>query len=140
MERTAVCSCGQLSVTVEGDPAFHGLCSCFECQKMSGSAYSYSGYWPRSAVKAMRGESKAWRRVAESGRWLDQHFCPTCASPVFGYVEFDPSLINISIGNFADPSFPAPAYAVWNQCKHPWVDIPKGCQGYDTQPADDAPA
>ena len=67
MERTAVCSCGQLAVTVEGEPAFHGICSCFECQKMSGSAYSYSGYWPKTAVSAMRGESmrRALTRLAD---------------------------------------------------------------------------
>jgi hypothetical protein len=133
MERTAACSCGQLSVTVEGEPAYHGLCSCLECQKLSGSAFSYSGYWPISAVKKTSGESKRWRRIAQSGRWLDQYFCPTCSSAVYFYVEFDPNMINIAIGNFADPNFPPPTYAVWNECKHAWVDVPEACASFDRE-------
>jgi len=128
MKRTATCSCGQLSVTIEGDPEFHGLCSCFECQKASGGAFSYSGYWPKSAVREIRGDSTRWRRIAESGKWLDTHFCPVCGSAVFFYGEFAPDMINVSIGNFADPTFPPPIYAVWDENRHPWVVYPDGCK------------
>lgn len=127
MQRTAVCTCGQLSVTVAGDPAFHGLCSCLECQKLTGSAFSYSGYWPKEAVRRIAGENKSWRRGSDSGRWLDQHFCPTCSCAVFGYAEFAPDMINVSIGNFTDPGFPPPTYAVWNEHRHPWVALPDAC-------------
>jgi hypothetical protein len=27
----------------------------------------------------------------------------------------------IAIGSFADPSFPAPTIAVWEESRHPWV-------------------
>jgi hypothetical protein len=128
MERTAVCSCGQLSVTVEGDPAFHGLCSCFECQKDSGSAFSFSGYWPKSALRRITGTSTAWRRGSESGRFVEKHFCPTCGSAVYWYAEFAPDMINVAIGNLADPGFPPPQYAVWNDNKHGWVEVPPGCR------------
>lgn len=138
MQRTAVCSCGQLSVSVEGDPLYHGICSCFECQKVSGSAYTYSGYWPKSALKEITGESKCWRRTSDSGRWLDQYFCPTCSSAVYSYVEYDPDVINVAIGNFADPSFPPPTYALWNECKLPWVEIPKNCKIFQRQPDSDS--
>jgi hypothetical protein len=130
MERTARCSCGSLSVTVEGDPAFHGLCSCFECQKESGSAFSYSGYWPKSALRKIEGESRAWRRGSEAGRWIEKHFCPECGSAVFWYAEFAPDMVNVAIGNLCDPSFPPPTYAVWNENKHPWVVVPPTCASH----------
>jgi hypothetical protein len=140
MERTAACSCGQLSVTVEGDPAFHGLCSCFECQRESGAPFSYAGYWPKSAVRRIGGTSSEWRRLAESGRWIDRHFCPTCGSSLYGYAEFAPDTIWIAIGNFADPGFPDPRYAVWSENKDPWVVFPPSCEvrGRRSERADDA--
>jgi len=134
MERTAACSCGQLAVTIAGDPEFHGLCSCLECQKSSGSAFSYSGYWPKSAVRSIRGDSTRWRRIAESGRWNDTHFCPTCGSAVYWYSEAVPDMINVAIGNFGDPGFPPPAYHVWSSSKHAWVTEPEGCEVHKTQP------
>jgi len=133
MDRTATCSCGQLSVTIRGDPFAHGICSCIECQKMSGSAFSYSGYWQKAAIQRIDGESTVWRRVSDAGRWNDNHFCPACGSVVFAYVEFDENAINICIGNFADPSFPPPVYAAWNKFKHAWFEIPPGCEVADTQ-------
>jgi hypothetical protein len=35
-----------------------------------------------------------------------------------------PGYITIAIGNFADPNFPAPTIAVWEQSRHPWVSLP----------------
>jgi hypothetical protein len=134
MIRTAVCSCGQLSVTVSGDPEMHGICSCFECQKASGSAFSYAGYWPNSAVRKISGRSTVWRRSSDAGRWSDTYFCPVCGSAVYSYAEFAPDAINIAIGNFADPHFPPPKYAAWNRTKHDWVPIPQSSEAWDTQP------
>ncbi len=37
-----------------------------------------------------------------------------------------PGLITVAIGNFADPSFPAPNIAVWEETRHPWLSLPPG--------------
>ena len=134
MERTATCSCGQLSVTVSGDPETHGICSCLECQKQSGSAFSYSGYWRKSAVRRTSGQSTVWRRTSDFGRWGDSYFCPVCGATVYAYMEMDPDAINIMIGNFADPNFPPPKYAAWNVSKHDWTVFPSSCETWETQP------
>jgi hypothetical protein len=34
------------------------------------------------------------------------------------------SWIAVAIGNFADPNFPAPTIAVWEESRHPWVSLP----------------
>ena len=47
---------------------------------------------------------------------------------------FAPDKINIPIGAFADPRFPSPTYAVWNRCKHAWVEVPASCESHDRQP------
>jgi hypothetical protein len=35
-----------------------------------------------------------------------------------------PGYVAVAIGNFADPSFPAPTIAVWDESRHPWVSLP----------------
>ena len=135
MERTASCSCGQLSVSIEGDPQMHGLCHCRQCQKRSGSAFTYSGYWPKTAVKQISGNATRWRKIAESGRWLDVHFCPVCGTRVYWYVAFDETKIGLPIGGFAEHSFPPPVYSVWHESKQPWVEVPNTCMIFERQPA-----
>jgi hypothetical protein len=111
----------------------HGICSCRECQKLSGSAFYYHGYWPKSAVRQINGKSTAWRRTSDAGRWVDSSFCPVCGSAVYSFAEFDPDSICISIGSFADPEFPVPQYSIWQRHKHAWVRIPESCEAMDTQ-------
>lgn len=127
MNRTAACSCGQLKVTMSGKPGSVAACSCIECQKSTGSVFGVSSYWPKTAIVAIAGESRVWRRSSDSGRWIDNYFCPTCASTVFWYMEAAPNAIGISAGNFADPNFEPPTYAVWSETKHPWIRFPEGC-------------
>jgi hypothetical protein len=34
-----------------------------------------------------------------------------------------PDLIAVAVGAFADPSFPAPSQAVWDERRHHWVTL-----------------
>jgi len=124
MSRTAICSCGQLSVVVDGEPDEVLVCHCFECQKQTGSVFGVWTYWPKSACQSIKGEAKLYRRSSDSGRWVDNYFCPNCGSAVYSYAEFAPESICVAVGNFADRDHPAPTYAVWDECRHPWVKLP----------------
>jgi hypothetical protein len=44
-----------------------------------------------------------------------------CGSTVYWENDGFPGTV---IGNFADPSFPAPTIAVWEESRHPWVSLP----------------
>jgi hypothetical protein len=90
-------------------------------QKSTGSVFGVSALWPKSAVAAIEGKSTVWRRISESGRWIDSHFCPTCGSTLYWYAEALPDSIGISAGNFADPNFEPPGFAFWSETQHPWV-------------------
>ena len=35
-----------------------------------------------------------------------------------------PGYVAVAIGNFADPNFPAPTIAVWEESRHPWMSLP----------------
>lgn len=52
------------------------------------------------------------------------HFCPECGSQVFYTEPTEPDLIVVSVGSFADPSFPPPTESGYDSRRHPWVTLP----------------
>ena len=123
MTRRAACSCGQLHLTIEGEPPRISMCHCLECQRRTGAVISNQARFPREQV-TISGKSTAWIRTAESGNVLTFHFCPTCGSTVYWENEGFLGYVAVAIGNFADPNFPAPTIAVWEETRHPWVSLP----------------
>jgi hypothetical protein len=128
MSHTATCSCGRLSVSMRGEPPVVALCHCHECQKQTGSVFGAWTYWPKSACQSIAGEAKLYRRIAESGRWVDNYFCPHCGSSVYSYAEMAPDEICVATGSFADRTIVAPTLSFWSDCRHPWVTLPAECE------------
>jgi hypothetical protein len=108
--RHATCNCGQLRFTIEGEPSRISMCHCLECQRRTGAVISNQARFRREVTFA--GKASAWMRTAESGNALTFHFCPTCGSTVYWEGEGFPGYVVVAVGNFADPSFPAPTIAV----------------------------
>ena len=121
--RRAACSCGQLYLTIEGEPSRISMCHCLECQRRTGAVISNQARFRREQV-TFSGKAIAWMRTAESGNAMTYHFCPTCGSTVYWEGEGFPEYVAVAIGNFADPNFPAPTIAVWEESRHPWVSLP----------------
>ena len=58
------------------------------------------------------------------------HFCPICGSQVFCTEPAEPDLIVVSVGSFADPTFPPPTESVYDSRRHPWVGLPDSIQQF----------
>jgi len=58
------------------------------------------------------------------------HFCPECGSQVFYTEPDDPDLVVVSVGCFADPSFPPPTESGYDSRRHPWVRLPESVSLY----------
>jgi hypothetical protein len=123
--RRADCSCGQLSLTIEGEPTRIAMCHCLECQRRTGAVISNQARYAREQV-TVAGRSTAWTRTAESGNVLTFHFCPVCGSTVYWEGQGFPGMIAVAVGAFADPTFPPPVIAVWEETRHLWVELPPG--------------
>ena len=80
--RRAACSCGQLHLTIEGEPTRISMCHCLECQRRTGAAISNQARFRREQV-TFAGRESTWTRTAESGNALTFHFCPLCGSTVY---------------------------------------------------------
>ncbi len=58
------------------------------------------------------------------------HFCPDCGSQVFYTEPDEPDLIVLSVGSFADPSFPPPTESSYDHRRHRWVQLPDSIQRF----------
>jgi hypothetical protein len=126
MMRTASCQCGQLSLTVEGEPTLVSVCNCTRCQKRSGSAFTLASRWNPSQVRERSGNGLTYSRKGASGGNVQFVFCPVCGSTVSTSLELLPDVIGIPVGCFADSTFPAPKVAAWCESKLEWVRFPDG--------------
>jgi hypothetical protein len=123
----AACSCGNLSLIAEGEPVRISICHCYACQRRTGSAFGFQARFPRERIR-VSGEAREYVRTADSGERLHFYFCPTCGSTVYYRLERQPELIAVAVGAFADGSFAAPKFSVWEQRKHAWVVAPTDAQ------------
>ena len=53
------------------------------------------------------------------------HFCPDCGSQVFYTEPTEPDLVVVSVGAFADPTFPPPTESGYDSRRHPWIGLPE---------------
>jgi hypothetical protein len=120
--RTASCRCGQLSATVVGEPVRVSACHCLACKKRTGSAFSVQARWPADQV-SIAGTSRRFTRTPDTGNPLDYHFCAECGATVHYMSANLPGLVAIPLGLFDDPFFASPAFSVWEERKHDWVEI-----------------
>lgn len=120
--RTATCTCGGLKLKLKGVPERVYACACLECQKATGSVLSYRARYSRQAIIADEGERRRFRRITDSGRWMDQIFCPTCGTLIYMEAEVLGDEIVVSVGCFGEPDFASPATIFWSQRRHGWYE------------------
>src|ERR1043166_2407626 len=100
----ATCSCGALRVTATGQATVVNACSCLNCQRRSGSAFTYTAFFPDGDVR-IDGEFRSFREMRSAGRWHESSFCPVCGVCVVSRLEVFPGLTGVPVGCFADPAF-----------------------------------
>jgi hypothetical protein len=119
--REASCSCGQLTLTAEGDPIRISMCHCLACQRRTGSAFGIQARFPADRVR-VAGRYAEYVRTSDEGEERTFCFCPDCGATVFWTPV--PDAIAVAIGAFADPTFPPPTVSVYGSRRHPWVSLP----------------
>ena len=74
-ERVARCGCGQLTITVSGEPGMIAMCNCVECQRRSGSQFGSGAFFERANV-TIEGEYKNFQPSRRQRQEADQLFLP----------------------------------------------------------------
>jgi hypothetical protein len=122
--REAACNCGQLRVEAEGDPVGVSMCHCLACQRRSGSVFAVQAWFASDRLKVVGRFSDFTRLDDDHGEARTFHFCPDCGATVFFGVASERDLTAISVGAFADPSFPPPTRSSYDSRRHAWVAVP----------------
>jgi hypothetical protein len=135
IKREAACSCGQLRIHLAGEPRIVSSCHCLACQRRTGALFGSSAFFARAQVVSTEGESRTFRRQADSGAWLSFQFCPTCGSTVFWENDRLPDIVSVAVGTFADANFPPPVRTVWTKTRHDWLHFPPDMAGHPGSPA-----
>jgi hypothetical protein len=123
--REAACHCAQLRLEVTGEPFVVSICHCLACQRRTGSAFGMQAAFTPDQVR-ITGRYNDYRRVSDEADRKEHafHFCPDCGSQVFYTEPTEGDLIVISVGSFADPSFPPPTESGYDHRRHPWIVLP----------------
>ena len=129
--REAACHCGQLRLEVAGDPFVVSICHCLACQRRTGSAFGMQAAFKPDQVQVV-GRFSDFARISDEEDRKEHvfHFCPDCGSQVFYTEPTEPDLIVVSVGSFADPSFPPPTESGYDSRRHHWVELPDSIQRY----------
>jgi hypothetical protein len=136
--RTASCCCGDLSITLLGEPERVILCHCDYCQKRTGNVNQVSCWYYGDQIESRTGDPRIFNEGPKNPE-IDYTFCPRCGSTV--YWEFklfqralNLSLFGIAVGCFVEPDFPPPDLELWSSARHPWVTAPDGVDSYSEFP------
>jgi hypothetical protein len=123
--RHAACHCGQLELEVTGEPFAVSICHCLACQRRTGSAFGMQAGFAADQVNVV-GRFHDYTRISDEADRKAHvfHFCPDCGSQVFYTEPDEPGLIVVSVGSFADPSFPPPSRSGYESRRHRWVGLP----------------
>ena len=129
--REAACHCGQLRLEVAGDPFAVSICNCLACQRRTGSAFGMQAGFKADQVEVV-GRFRDYARISDEADRKEHvfHFCPDCGSQVFYTEPTDAALVVVSVGSFADPSFPPPTESGYDSRRHPWVGLPDSIQRF----------
>jgi hypothetical protein len=125
---TARCSCGQLSLEVEGEPVLNALCHCSDCRRRTGSAFGWQAYFLEGQVGEHKGEFTS-RSVPVSEPQI-RHFCPRCGSTLWWTSGTAPGMVGVPGGAF-EPGVlaePIASYRDNNCCE--WLKLPEGWTRY----------
>ncbi|HEY8573216.1 GFA family protein [Phenylobacterium sp.] len=131
----ARCACGELSIRLAGDPQYVSSCCCQACQRRSGSFYAVTAFFAHDQVLEQRGPNTVFRRIGDSGKPLDFHFCPSCGSTVWWEPGARPDRIAVAGGCFADKSFPSPQRLIWTEERHPSICVADDLPTFERAPS-----
>jgi hypothetical protein len=123
--REAACLCGQLRLEITGEPFAVSICNCLACQRRTGSAFGMQAGFKADQVQ-VAGRFQDYVRISDEADRKEHvlHFCPDCGSQVFYTEPTEPDLVVVSVGSFADPSFPPPTESGYDSRRHPWIGLP----------------
>ena len=122
MKRQGRCLCGQVRYEVSGDPLAVVLCHCINCQKQSGSTFSFNIIGQSDQI-SLQGNVSTYVDENDSGDPVNRNFCGNCGSPIYSEILTQGNLIAVKIGTLDDTRDLEPQSQVWCISKQNWLSL-----------------
>ncbi len=122
MQRRASCCCGNSQIEVTDAPSFHCTCNCTNCKQRTGSAFGIGAYFCDKEFRIVKDGTQVYRVDSKFGK-QQRHFCGTCGTTLFWFIEAFKNLVGVAGGCFTDDPLPQPSFNAVkeNQCE--WVSF-----------------
>jgi hypothetical protein len=133
MKYSGGCSCGAVKYETSAEPVLQGSCHCHECQRMTGSGYSATLFFPANAVN-ITGEVRNHSRTGSNGKEVGRGFCPKCGSQLFGQPASMPGLLGIRAGTLDDTSMYKPAVNIFTSSAATWDHLDPSIPSFPEMP------
>ena len=120
MHIDGACHCGAVSFTAQIDPGRVMVCHCTDCQVLSGAPFRAVVAAPYESL-AVKGTTKHYIKVAQSGNRRAQVFCPECGTPLWATAPENPTSVIIRLGCVSQRAQLEPAVQIWQHSALSWV-------------------
>ena len=132
-ETTGGCLCGAVRYTVEAEPDSVGVCHCRDCQKFTGSAYSFLVLFPKATLK-IDGITKTYATPGDSGQPSVRRFCPECGSSISEEAFTRPGQVLINGGTLDEPKSVTPDIQIYCDRELEWAHLDDSIQRFAAAP------
>ena len=133
-EHTARCCCGELSLTLRGEPERVIRCHCRYCQRRTGSVFQVCAWFFEDQIVSRTGEPRIFNNSENNPGVVDYAFCGRCGSTVYWTIKQYPGLYSVAVGCFENASFPPPNFEFYEKRRHPWVRALEFADRYQEHP------
>jgi hypothetical protein len=135
MHVTGSCQCGAVRYEADIDTtAAIRVCHCTDCQKFTGSAFRVAARAVPGSLKLTAAEPRAYVKVAESGNRVEQFFCGTCGSHLYGSVPgIEPKPYTLRVGSIDQRDQLRPTTQIWTRSRLGWVEQLGALPEHETQ-------
>ena len=127
------CLCEAVKYTISSEPVKMAQCHCDDCKKITGTGHASIAFFKEDNVD-IKGETKSYASVTDSGSTITRSFCPTCGSRLFGINSASEKIIGVSVGTFEDSSWFKPELIVYNKRKSSWDFMDDSIPTFDGMP------
>ena len=116
------CLCGQVQISVRGEPLRVGICHCMDCQQLTGTAFSTYVYADKAGFKLLGGKPKIYVKTGSSGAKRAQAFCPECGSRIYASAAVpEPERYNLRVGTIRQRRELRPQTQLWCRSALGWA-------------------
>lgn len=128
------CLCGSVRYEIDGGPITARVCWCRLCQYLAAGNGTVNVVFPSESLR-VRGETRDYQSVADSGNVMHRRFCPKCGTQLFSEAEVRPHLVIVRAGTLDDPQIARPGGTIWTSAAPAWALIDPNLPQEPAQPA-----